>query len=132
MMRREEGSGESEDNIVARSNGADEKTRDGGGGGLWRRDGPPSGTQEACQGLNDITLHVIYFMALGGCLVCQEMHKNHDCDSSPSPRLTHKHTRLTLQVWHQTKCAQHTKLSNYSLFQWRRNNCFGPQDNPRK
>lgn len=42
---------------------------------LWRRDSPLSGTQEACQGLNDITLHVIYFMALGGCPMCQEMHK---------------------------------------------------------
>lgn len=42
---------------------------------LWRRDSPRSGPQEACQGLNDITLHVIYFMALGGCPVCQEMHK---------------------------------------------------------
>lgn len=42
---------------------------------LWRRDSPLSGTQEACQGLNDITLHVIYFMALGGCPACQEMHK---------------------------------------------------------
>lgn len=43
--------------------------------GLWRRDSPLSGPQEACQGLNDITLHAIYFMALGGCPVCQEMHK---------------------------------------------------------
>lgn len=42
---------------------------------LWRRDSPLSGPQEACQGLNDITLHVIYFMALGGCPMCQEMHK---------------------------------------------------------
>lgn len=42
---------------------------------LWRQDSPLSGPQEACQGLNDITLHVIYFMALGGCLMCQKMHK---------------------------------------------------------
>lgn len=73
--------------------------------GLWRRGSPLSGTQEACQGLNDITLHVIYLMALGGCLMCQEMHKNPDCYSYPSPELTHKHTHLTLEVWHQTKDA---------------------------
>lgn len=42
---------------------------------LWRQDSPLSGPQEACQGLNDITLHVIYFMALGECLMCQKMHK---------------------------------------------------------
>lgn len=42
---------------------------------LWRRDSPLSGPQEACQGLNDITLHVIYFIALGGCPMCQKMHK---------------------------------------------------------
>lgn len=42
---------------------------------LWRQASPLSGLQEACQGLNDITLHVIYFMALGGCPMCQKMHK---------------------------------------------------------
>lgn len=41
----------------------------------WRQDSPPSGPLEACQGLNDITLHVIYFTALGGCTECQKMHK---------------------------------------------------------
>lgn len=76
---------------------------------LWRRDSPLSGPQEACQGLNDITLHVIYFMALGGCPMCQEMHKILTAILTLSLQLTHKHTRLTLEAWHQTKYAQHGK-----------------------
>lgn len=42
---------------------------------VWREDSPLSGPQEACQGLNYITLHVIYFMALGGCPMCLKMRK---------------------------------------------------------
>lgn len=42
---------------------------------LWWQDSFTSGPQKACQGLNGITPHVIYFMALGGCPMCQELQK---------------------------------------------------------
>lgn len=42
---------------------------------LWWQDSLTSGPQEACQGLNGITPHVIYFMALGWCPMCQELQK---------------------------------------------------------
>lgn len=34
-----------------------------------------SGPQEVCQGLNGIIPHIIYFMALGWCPMCQELQK---------------------------------------------------------